>query len=246
MSRTITTGGVSLICDDPIEVWRAETMFTKEPGTVTWLNGLRSGEMFYDVGANIGVYTLLAAQKVGSEGRVFAFEPSIVNAVQLQKNLVASKLTNVKLCTAPLHSYSGLSVFAYRSLRAGSSGHQLGHRHDETGQVFIPEATEIKATTTLDQVICEFPPAQMVKIDVDGNELQILQGATTWLRTHTSIAPRSIQVESHVNDRAELLQFMDEHGYRLDHLHYTASGQKQIDQGADPATVVNNTVFVKR
>ena len=246
MSRTITNGGVSLVCDDPIEVWRAETMFTKEPGTVKWLDGLKPGEVFYDIGANIGVYALLAAQRVGLDGRVYAFEPSLPNAVQLQRNIAASGLTNVKLCTAPLHAYSGLSVFAYRSLRPGASGHQLGHRHDEAGVPFVPEATEIKAMTTLDHVIAEFPPARMVKLDVDGNELRILQGAALWFGLHADIAPRSVQVESHPKDRADLLPLMAGYGFVLDHVHYTANGQKQITAGADPATVVNNTVFVKR
>src|SRR5574341_1906084 len=52
--------------------WRMETLFTKEPDTIEWLRGMKSGEVFYDVGANIGQYALIAAQRGLN---VHAFEP---------------------------------------------------------------------------------------------------------------------------------------------------------------------------
>ncbi len=71
-------------CETPFEMWRARTLLEKEEGTVRWIrNSVRDGEVFYDIGANIGLYTLLAGYRVGAVGGVYAFEPHVANVQSL-------------------------------------------------------------------------------------------------------------------------------------------------------------------
>lgn len=242
-TTTVTNGDYVRQCSDPYEVWRAETMFTKEPGTIAWLGGLQSGETFYDIGANIGIYTEIASRQVGPNGLVYAFEPHVGNAAALMRHVVEAGLTNVRLVTCALHSTDTVQSFYYASQRAGSSGSQFGHTVAETGQPFASVGVEVKYATSLDSLLPHLPPAHLVKIDVDGNEVPILEGMTRWLRG--SYAPRSVQVETRISNREAVRRLMVSAGYVIDHVHHTAQGQQAIAKGAYADTLPNNTVFVK-
>ena len=74
--------------------WRIDTLYTKEPDTIQWLQAMKPGEVLYDVGANIGQYSIYAAKR---GVKVFAFEPESQNYALLCKNIVLNKLEN---CTA--------------------------------------------------------------------------------------------------------------------------------------------------
>ena len=230
----------------PHERWRWDTVRTKEPGTIKWLEAqVKPGDIVYDIGANVGVYTMLAALLVGEEGCVYAFEPHIPTAKSLLNtvglNLCGKRVT---VFTVALHNRSGYFPFNYAKMAAGTSGHQLGKPIDEFEQPFDPIAVEQKYATTVDELLDggTIQPATIIKLDVDGNELAILQGMTSLLDHRP---PRSIQVEVHPHDRSPVLAFMQTHGYRLDSEHYTEFGQMGLDQGIDPARIAHNAVFVR-
>ena len=66
-------------------LFRARTLISKEPETISWLRGFKKGSVFYDVGANVGVYTLFAS--LISQVKTYSFEPSSSNFVTLVKNI---------------------------------------------------------------------------------------------------------------------------------------------------------------
>ena len=70
----------------PLAQWRGRTHLTKEPETIAWIDGFNEGDVFYDIGANIGVYSLYAAFK--KKTQVFAFEPSPFNFATLSLHFV--------------------------------------------------------------------------------------------------------------------------------------------------------------
>lgn len=243
MAQLVKAGPFELLCDDPFEVARAQSYLTKEPGTIEWLEGIQPGETVYDIGANIGLYTLAAALHVGPEGMVYAFEPHVANAASLLRNVQCNGMGDrVRVLTCAVGSHEGLWPFHYASKRAGSSGSQLGSPVDEHGKTFAPAATELKWVTTLDWLVNDgqVQHPNRVKIDVDGQEPAILRGAHALLRSGTV---RSLQVEVHGQTRETLRTELRRAGYALQRIHYTANGQAAIAKGADPLLLAHNEVF---
>jgi FkbM family methyltransferase len=241
VSKTVVSiDGLDFVCENRIEIWRAETLLEKEPGTIAWLKGLKDGDIFYDIGANIGCYTLYAARLVGEKGHVYAFEPHLINARSLMRNVLYNKMQDrVSILTCALSDREGLIPFNYHSSMPGSSGSQLGHTKLEAGGEFVPWTTELKWALPLDR-LGMIRPSNFIKIDVDGNELAILRGGPFAL-----YESRSVQVEIHPESWDEIQQFMVNHKYVLDHTHYTQNGQEAIAQGKDPATLPYNAVFTR-
>jgi len=243
MVQIIKTGNFSFICEDELEVWRVKTLFTKEVGTIRWLNTeCQPNDIFYDIGANIGLYTTFAASKIGPTGLVYAFEPHIANAHSLLLNININNLENVTIITSALHDQNGFFKFNYLSKRSGSSGSQLGHTHGEDNTEFIPTFTELKYSSTIDKLIKDniIKPPNLIKIDVDGNELKILHGMNELLNLSP---PRSIQVEIHPNQHNEIIKYMSKFGYNLIEKHFTSKGQKLIINGANPEHLIYNAIF---
>lgn len=240
MTTTIQNAGLTFLCDDPIEVWRAQTVAEKEPGTLRWLEQLHPGDVFVDIGANIGVYTLVAAQRGAT---VYAFEPHLLNALHLQRNVAANGFNDrVVVVPMALYSESGATRFAYRSLDPGSSGHQCGTPGDRVACEASTLKLSLDAILTaglLPRLAC---PA-LIKIDVDGAELEILIGARDVLR---SPVLRSIQVEMDPRNDAKIVSLLAAEGFVLTARHYTAQGERAITKGTDPRSIVHNGVFDRR
>ena len=234
-------------CEEELETWRVQTLFTKEAGTIDWLKAsLTPGEVFYDVGANIGLYTIVAASLVGAIGKVYAFEPHLANAASLAQNILVNQFTDrVSLLTMALHDQCKVVPFNYFNLIAGSSGSQLGHTMTEHDKPFTPALTESKWATTIDYLI-DFSiarPPHVIKIDVDGNELAVLRGMHTLLTSPDR--PRTIQVETRPRDRQALLDFMQEAGFTFNHRHDTMYGKQLVERGTNPDEIAHNSVFVQ-
>ena len=70
-------------------LWRAKTFATKEPETLNWIKGFHPGSIFWDIGANVGLYSVFAAKN--NKCKVFSFEPSIFNLEVLGKNIFINK-----------------------------------------------------------------------------------------------------------------------------------------------------------
>ena len=106
---------------------RAQGSYTGEPDMVDWLKTeLHTGDVLWDIGANVGAYSLLAA-KLCPGARVIAFEPFIPNFAHLWENVVLNRVTSqVHPVNIGLSDKSGLTVLGVNDPRAGSSHHQVG------------------------------------------------------------------------------------------------------------------------
>ena len=110
----------------------------KEPWTVAWLERtVRPGDVVWDVGANVGVYALLAARLLGEEGTVVAVEPGYANFAALCDNIVLNGLSE-RVVPLPLvlGESTRLGSLGYSDLRAGSALHTAGRR----GRAGLPAA----------------------------------------------------------------------------------------------------------
>jgi FkbM family methyltransferase len=240
--QIIKAAGLIFECEDDIEVMRAQTLLTKEPGTIAWLDAeVRAGEILWDVGANIGPYSLYAISKGAA---VVAFEPHVANARSLFRNLRANQMSKAAVVvTSPLSDKDGLVPFYYAAAAPGSSGSQLAEPVAEDGGLFTPAAQELKYAITGDAVaVATGEPPTLVKIDVDGRELHVLVGMVGLFHYRP---PRSLQVEIHAATNETIVAFLERLGYRLDHRHHTSRGAKLIAKGADPMSVPHNAVFVR-
>jgi FkbM family methyltransferase len=131
-----------------------------------FLHALRPGMRVADVGAHIGFYTLLAAQRVGPEGKVVAVEPSEENLGYLRENLGLNGLQNVEV-----HPVAAGARREERTFRlTGSSDSHGFYSHP------LAETVEEISSVPLDEIVTD--PVQLMKIDVEGAELEALAGMT--------------------------------------------------------------------
>jgi FkbM family methyltransferase len=235
-------------CQTPTELWRARTLLEKEPGTVEWIReSVKPGDVVYDIGANVGMYTLMAGKRAGPSGKVYAFEPHVANVETLLFNVAANGLAaQVRVLSCGLHDQDGFIDFHYFQADGGSSMSQLGDTRDAGDRPFQPVFTEYKYATTIDLLIVKraIEPPRHVKIDVDGNELFVLRGMSACLTSRAG--PASVQVEINARHKADLFQFMEAAGYAACQRHDTQVGKKAIARGQDPEAVGYNVVFRKR
>jgi FkbM family methyltransferase len=181
---------VLLGVQDHIEQFRADTYASKEPETLDWIDRyFRPGDCLYDIGANIGLYSLYAAKRLGGDCRVLAFEPEAANHARLVANIRHNGLAGVVLphCLA-LTDRLTLQPFylnpwtwdhlAEGRMAPGSSGHRLGQPSDFAGAPFTAPMIQGMLGVSVD-FLCDrlgAPRPNHVKIDTDGNELDVLAG----------------------------------------------------------------------
>lgn len=235
-------------CESGGDLWRARTLFEKEPGTVAWIKAdTRPGDVFYDIGANIGLYTVLAGKRVQPGGMVVAFEPHAANAHSLLHNVRENALGGtVRVLSSALNDAEGYFDFHYHSAMSSSSQSQLHEQKDDANNPFTPVFTELKHATSVDRLVQDkvIRPPDLVKIDVDGNEMLVLRGMAKTLGD--AKRPRAVQIEVGPRQKEPILAFMAELGYDLADRSFTMLGQKKIDAGADAAQVSHNVLFRAR
>lgn len=157
--------------------WRYQTFETKEPETLQWIDGFNSNDVFWDIGANIGLYSIYAYKK--SDCKVFAFEPSSFNLEWLHRvialNCGSYDLTVVPLAVSSRNLYS---TFRYSSTDFGGALNAFDISFDWAGEEFT-SIFEQGCFGMRGIDICKFlniPKPTKIKIDVDGAEHIVLEG----------------------------------------------------------------------
>jgi FkbM family methyltransferase len=169
-----------------LERYRVESIFEKEPETIAWIDSWKASEqekVFYDIGANIGIYSLYAAQ-TAKKTNIFSFEPVSNNYLALQSNLWLNQATNVYPFNIALSKENKIKNLYLSDLRVGNSGAQIDAPLDEKGGAYHPQKVEKVLSLSVDQLIKNFdlPTPNYIKIDVDGHESDILNGMTDTLK----------------------------------------------------------------
>jgi len=88
VSKKIVDQNFKFLITNEIELWRAYTILTKEPETIEWINNFEKKDILFDIGANVGIYSLYASKK---KIRTVAFEPAFHNFKKLKKNIKLNK-----------------------------------------------------------------------------------------------------------------------------------------------------------
>jgi FkbM family methyltransferase len=139
---------------------------------------LHPGMCVYDVGANVGFVTILAAQLVGPNGRVVAFEPLAANARQIGHNAELNRFTHVLVRQEALGNQDGQAPFRVSAESGWGKLAHLGSVRQETAIIEVPirKLDDITAGGGL-------PRPDLLKIDVEGAEVDVLGGSVETLRT---------------------------------------------------------------
>jgi FkbM family methyltransferase len=153
-----------------------------EPQVTTFLQGLlRPRATFLDLGANIGFFSLLAASRVGPEGRVIAFEPRPDNVALFTLSIRENGFQNIDL--HPLAVAESEQMFM-GYLAVDSS---LSHVVEEARPITRPVSAYRVQAVALDSFLTDLPRLDFIKMDIDGNELRALRGMREILRRHQPV-----------------------------------------------------------
>ena len=136
---------------------------------------LRPGQVVFDIGANIGYYTLLASRQVGTSGRVLAFEPFVRNIAYLHRHVLLNDARNVTIVPVACAERSSIETFVLgANCATGHLSNEKNGRRDST--------TLLVATAAVDDIVraCGLIP-DIIKVDVEGAEARVLQGAAKTL-----------------------------------------------------------------
>jgi FkbM family methyltransferase len=186
----------------------------KEPFTVEWIqNQVGPGDVLYDIGANVGVYSLVAAKKKSGGARVFAFEASYATVASLAANIVLNGAAEaITPLPVALSNATEMNVFDLRDLEPGAASHALGAPAPDGG---APRYRQPVMTFRLDDLVelLRLPSPNHIKLDVDGGELAVLEGAR---RTLSSPDLRSLLVEVSTADSAAVTRMLADHGLHVD------------------------------
>ena len=158
--------------------WRAETLLHKEPETIEWLNSFAAGDVFWDVGANIGIYSLYAA--VVRKCEVLAFEPAGPNYYILNKNIQLNAIDErVAAYPVAFSDSVKISSFYMHSLEGGHAMFRQGAQ-DRREREYRQAIFSMGIDEFMERTGAAVP--RHLKIDVDGEEFRILKGAVNLLK----------------------------------------------------------------
>jgi FkbM family methyltransferase len=148
---------------------------------------LKPGMTFVDVGANIGYYTLLATKQVGHTGKVYAFEPEPLNFELLRKNVIVNWFSGVVRTEKKAVSDAGgqIDFYVRQNYRGNSSIGPVTREHLENLYDSM-ERIQVE-TISLDEYFPEPPSIDVLKIDVEGAELDALQGMRHLIQSNPEI-----------------------------------------------------------
>jgi len=168
---------------------------------------VRPGNVVWDIGSNLGLFSLAASVSAGSRGRVIAVEPDTA-IVSLLRRSVAANHGNSPVDVLPVAVADKVGVAQFHVARRNRSTSYLdGFGTKQTGGV---RTTVMVPTVTLDWLAAQFPSPDIIKIDVEGAELQVLAGGNQVLRELPTVV---CEVANH--NAAAVAELLRGYGYMI-------------------------------
>ena len=212
---------IKFFSPNEIVQYRVATYFSKEPETLEWIDNFTEKEnlIFWDIGANIGLYSIYAATK-HNKLKVFAFEPSTNNLPILTRNIHINNLSeNIIVNQFPLTNKKNVFMMMRENeFNEGGGLHMFGEKKNFEGKEFGQNNYKIYGTTIdylLENKILELP--DYIKMDVDGIEHLILQGAQKFLADKKI---KSISIELYEKNEVQMkeaFKILENNGFEFIH-----------------------------
>ena len=161
--------------DSDMEKFRHDTFWTKEPETIEWIKAFSDGDVFFDVGANIGIYSLFCAA-IHPKSIIVAFEPHPINFARLVGNIIDNGFNGrLKAHQFMIADATREAYFDFKDIEPGCTG----------GQMVKPMNNRIDHCRSLDDLITysfDFDMPNHIKIDIDGQEDNVIKGMSGILK----------------------------------------------------------------
>jgi FkbM family methyltransferase len=169
---------------------------------IRFAEAVHAGGVVYDLGGNVGYYTLISAFRAGPRGRVFAFEPLPRNLDFLRRHLALNRIENVTVIDAAVSDRSGTVRFAEDS---STSKGRIGESGFEVRSLALDDWIQKEG----------IPDPMLIKIDIEGAEFQALQG----MRRMLARARPPVFLSTHSGKvHRECLGLLESFGYRVEAL----------------------------
>lgn len=235
-SADINGKKLKFISNSELLFYRSKTILDKEPETNQWIEQIPPDAVFYDVGANVGIFSIMAAMFCR---KVYAFEPVAVNYSILNQNLLLNTLDHK--VTAYCLAISDKSHFDTMRLSSGGIGtahHTFGANRDANHQTFTPVFKQGALAVSLDDLIevHNFECPQYLKIDVDGNEHLVIGGAQNLLK-NPQLRSILIELNKDLSIDQNLIEAIKSNGFEL-----VKMGEDSVFKGMK----LGNLIFLRK
>lgn len=200
---------------------RVESLYTKEPTTIPWLETFAVNDVFFDIGANVGMYSIYASVMTGC--KTYAFEPEALNYAELNKNIFLNNLHGQVLG----YNIAISDEMKVGELLLGAFGYSYSH-HDfnentwDGDHYFGAKATKKEnrlhqgcVSLSVDQLIRDhaMPVPQHIKVDVDGLEDRVFRGMNETLR-NDNVKTVLIEIDFRLDSCEAIIDEMGKLGWR--------------------------------
>ena len=221
--KIIDNKQVSFFCPSSTTLYRVESLYTKEPETLNWLKNFKefNGKKinFWDIGANIGIYSIYAAIKFKNI-EIICFEPSTSNTRTLSRNISINNLYDkIKIFPLALSDKENIiSFFNETKFGEGSSISSFNSQLDEVGNLLDKERIKNQYNifgTSIDYLLMNtiLDCPNYIKIDVDGIEHLILNGAKLLL-SNNNLRELSIEMNpDYTQQYNDINKIMKDNGF---------------------------------
>jgi FkbM family methyltransferase len=217
--RNVDHNDISMkfVVPNGISEYRTNTFSTKEPETLAWIDEFDGDGVFWDIGANVGIYSIYCAKK-HPRMRVIAFEPSVMNLELLAKNIAINDVeTQVSIFPVALFQQSGINEFSLGNFDRGGALSAFGVDFGFDGKSINKAISYNTIGVSMDDAISIFniESPNYIKIDVDGIEHIILRGGPTILK-NSSMTSLLVEVNDNFEEqRDEIVKILSSSGLLL-------------------------------
>jgi len=193
--------------------WRVSTIYEKEPITLEWLSELNSNSILLDIGANVGMYSIIAAKVY--DAKVFSFEPEPFNYSVLVKNIIINNLSElIDAYPAGISDFDGFTNFYIQDTRIGGSNNSINKPIDFELKRLDYKNKIACISYKLDSLVLNgfIQQPTHIKIDVDGLEYLIIKNALKVLK-NKKLESLIIEINPRLAEHQEMISILKKNGF---------------------------------
>jgi len=195
-------------------LWRANTLFTEEQMIIDWINSFEENDVFYDIGANVGIYSVYAAKL--RDLKVYSFEPEINNIQTLYANIYKNELfENCTIVPIAADNEIAIKPFHIREFTKGGALNTIGRDpfYESQNADYFKSDTFCATVDSLVEIFKLQKPTK-IKIDVDTNELRVIEGMLNTLESKI-LEEIYIELDFNQEEHQKVIVILEKKGFEI-------------------------------